>query len=90
MNEHAANVEELAQEYGPMRKMSGYDECVAGVVERYGECPIFCYDYDKLMARLMADGMTDEEADEFFRYNQLGWWVGETTPCFIHLTEVSP
>jgi hypothetical protein len=31
----------------------------------------------------MDDGMTDEEAIEYFEYNQIGAWVGEQTPCFI-------
>jgi hypothetical protein len=33
----------------------------------------------------MADGMEEEEAIEFFYFNQAGAWVGETTPCFITL-----
>ena len=35
--------------------------------------------------KLIDDGMSIEEAEEFFEYNQLGAWVGETTPVFITL-----
>jgi hypothetical protein len=29
------------------------------------------------------DGMTEEEAEEYFNFNQLGAWIGENTPCFL-------
>ena len=41
------------------------------------------YDYDKVLARHMADGMTEDEAVEFFEFNQIGAWVGGLTPCFV-------
>jgi hypothetical protein len=31
----------------------------------------------------MADGMTEEEAVEYFEYNVLGANVGPTTPIFV-------
>ena len=31
------------------------------------------------------DGMTDEEAEEFFTYNVSGSWVGEHTPIYVTL-----
>jgi hypothetical protein len=63
--------------------MDGYDDCIAGVVERFGQEPIVCYDRNKVLNKLMDDGLTSEEAVEFFEYNQIGAWVGEKTPCFI-------
>ena len=33
--------------------------------------------------------MTEEDAEEFFSFNQIGAWWGETTPCFITLGLVS-
>jgi len=27
--------------------------------------------------------MTQEDAQEFFEFNQFGAWVGEGTPCFL-------
>ena len=67
--------------------MPGYDDCIAGIVYRCGNLPIVCYDYNKVIAQLQNDGMTYEEAIEFYEFNQLGSWVGESTPCFIHLEE---
>jgi hypothetical protein len=63
--------------------MDGFDDCIAGVVQRYGQPTIVCYDREKVLEQLMDDGMTDEEAIEYFEYNQIGAWVGEQTPCFI-------
>ncbi len=40
-----------------------------------------------MIAKLMTDGMSEEEAEEFFDYNQLGSYVGEQTPCFITLAD---
>ena len=66
-----------------MMIMDGFDDCIAGVVQRYGQPTIVCYDKEKVLKQLMDDGMTDEEAVEYFEYNQIGAWVGEQTPCFI-------
>jgi hypothetical protein len=63
--------------------MDGYDDCIVGVVERCGQDPIVCYDKGKVIQRLESDGMTTEEAEEFFYFNQLGSWMGSTTPCFL-------
>ena len=66
-----------------MMIMDGFDDCIAGVVHRYGQPTIICYDKEKVLEQVMDDGMTDEEAVEYFEYNQIGAWVGEQTPCFI-------
>ncbi len=47
--------------------------------------PIICYDRSRIIQRHVDDGMTEEEANEFFEFNQIGAWVGDTTPCFITL-----
>lgn len=77
-------IDELADGYGEtIMRMDGFDDCVAGFVERCGHPPILCYDVEKVIAKLESQGMTREEAEEFFAYNQLGAWVGEGTPCFL-------
>jgi hypothetical protein len=63
--------------------MDGYDDCIAGVLERFGMEPIIVYDKQRVLEKLMQDGATDEEAYEFFEYNQLGAWMGDGTPGFI-------
>jgi hypothetical protein len=68
-----------------MLTMDGYDDCIAGIVERFGQEPIVCYDIAKVIRQLGADGLDEDEAVEFFYYNQIGAWMGEGTPCFITL-----
>jgi hypothetical protein len=53
------------------------------VVTRFGLEPILCYDYDKVIATMIARGMTEEQALEDFEYNIIGAWVGDGTPCFL-------
>jgi hypothetical protein len=31
--------------------------------------------------------MNEEEAEEFFYFNQLGAWMGNLTPCFVTLID---
>jgi len=65
-------------------KMDGYDDCIVGMVERFGMTPIICYDKAKVLRKLLRDdGMTQDEAEEFFDFNQLGAWMGNGTPCFL-------
>lgn len=70
--------------------MDGYDDCIVGIVERYGQPPIVCYDKQKVLQSLEADGCDPDEAEEFFYFNQIGAWAGESTPCFLSLNESRP
>jgi hypothetical protein len=42
---------------------------------------------NKVLAALMQDGATHEEAVEWFEFNMVGAWVGEFTPAFIETLE---
>lgn len=64
--------------------MDGYDDCIEGVIERFGSPFYVVYNYDKVIGRLVSSGMTLEEAQEWYSYNMVGAYVGEATPCFIH------
>ena len=63
--------------------MDGFDDCIAGVSSRFGQVPVVCYDRNKVIKKLMDQGMTWEEAEEYHEFNQAGAWTGETTPAFI-------
>ena len=66
-----------------MLTMDGYNDCIVGVVERFGQNPIVCYDKERVIQRLESDGMNRDEAEEFFYFNQIGAWMGDSTPCFL-------
>jgi hypothetical protein len=68
-----------------MLKMDGFNDCIIGIVEQFGRPAIYCYDKDKVLAKLMAEGMDEEEAVDWFCFNQVSAWVGDTTPCFVTL-----
>lgn len=63
----------------------GFEDALIGITEYGpGREQLAVYDRDKCVEVLMTrDGMTDEEAVEFFEFNTLGAWVGEKTPLFL-------
>jgi len=80
-------LEILQEQYEGLLTMDGFDDCIIGVCNRFNQEPCVAYDHGKIIKKLMADGMTEDEAVEFFEFNQLGAWVGDHTPCFISHTE---
>ena len=70
-------------EYEGLLKMDGYDDCLVGVVERFGEDSYFIYDRELVLEKLQKGGMSYEEALEYYGFNQLGAYVGERTPAFL-------
>ena len=57
----------------------GYDEAVLGVD---GKTYRLIYSVDKVLSILCEQGMTWEEAREFFDFNVAGAYVGEKTPIW--------
>ena len=81
-----SELEEMYEEFQEVEflKMDGYDDCIIGVCERFGQEPILAYDKHKIISKMVEeDGMDIEEAEEFFAFNQIGAWMGDKTPCFI-------
>lgn len=61
----------------------GFEDALVGYAEIFNRV-IATYDRRKCIEILMnRDGMTEEEAEEFFSYNVTGSFVGEYTPAFI-------
>ena len=77
----------ISEEYPDLLKADGFDEAILGVVQRMGIQAI-CYDQDKVIDILMEDGMSLEEAVEYFEFNIAGAWVGESTPFFMQRMEL--
>lgn len=66
----------------------GLDEALIGVAERINLGPVAAYSVEKIYEILMnRDGMTYEEAIEFFDYNIKGAWMGEYTPVYVYTNE---
>ena len=67
-----------------MQKADGFDDAILGLGRRCGQPDLLVYDVDKCITILMKDGMTDEEAIEYFEFNVVGSYVGEGTPIFLY------
>jgi hypothetical protein len=66
----------------------GFEDAFLGVIYGKMRTPVACYDRNKCLAILVArDGMTEEEAEEFFAFNTEDAWVGEKTPMFLDSVE---
>ena len=63
-------------------KMDGFDEAIIGEVLRFSD-RFLIYDHKKVLEILMQQGMTEDEASEYWEFNQVGAWVGRTTPGFL-------
>jgi len=62
----------------------GFEEAIVGVAERCGQPSLVVYDAEKCLSILQdRDGMSREDAIDYFGFNTLGAWVGEHTPLFL-------
>jgi len=56
----------------------GFEEAFMGIARSCGAHPKACYDYDKCIEILvLRDGMSEEDALDFFEFNVAGAYVGE-------------
>lgn len=61
----------------------GYDTAILGVAEYAGET-LVVYDTQAIIDLLQRrDGMSEDEAEEFFEYNIAGAWMGKGMPVFL-------
>ena len=70
-----------------MLKADGFDEAIIGVARRCSQPDLLAYSVTKCLEILMEDGMTYEEAQEYFEFNVAGAWVGEETPVWVYDVE---
>lgn len=70
----------------------GFDDAIVGIGQRFSPCEgggatimfFVVYDRAKCIEQLVTrDGMSVDDAEEFFEFNTAGSYVGEATPCFL-------
>ena len=62
----------------------GFDDAIIGMAERINLGPVVAYSVSKILDIMIErDGMSYEDALEFYDYNIVGAWMGENTPVFI-------
>ena len=68
-----------------MMTADGFDEAVVGTITSYGRGESILYSTEKIIGIMMKrDGMSANEALEFFHYNILGSYNGEGMPAFLN------
>ena len=69
-----------------MLTADGLDAAIIGVGARCGQPDIVAYAVEKVLEILVArDGMSYEEALEFYEFNIEGAWVGDQTPLWVRV-----
>jgi hypothetical protein len=67
--------------------LDGYDDAIMGValgwVEGSRQGVVTLYDKSKVLSLLVGQGVTDEDALEYFEFNILGGYLGPKTPIFF-------
>jgi|TARA_B110000908_G_scaffold136268_1_gene161398 hypothetical protein len=64
--------------------LSDLDDAIIGVVEEFGNGPRILYSTEKIIQILIdRDGMSEEEAVEYYGFNILGMFAGEQNPVFL-------
>ena len=68
-----------------MMTADGFDEAIIGSITSYGRGETVLYSTQKIIEVMMErDGMTAEDAMEFFNYNILGSYNGNGMPAFLN------
>lgn len=69
------------------------EQALIGICEQFGRPPVAVYDFNKCIDILKQDGTNEDpdtdydDAIDYFYYNTLGTWAGDSTPVFITLYE---
>ena len=63
--------------------IDGFDSCIIGTTDLPDGGASVCYDTSKIIKELRKQGMTHQEAIEYFDYNIEGAKFSECNPTFI-------
>jgi len=58
----------------------GFNDALIGITSKN----LAVYDIDKCIKVLMKDGMSEDEALDYFYFNVEGSYMGDKTPIYIH------
>ena len=80
------NLQFIKDNYPDVLIADGFDDAIIGIAERYGMNPVVLYNKNKCLNIMQTrDGMSEEDAIDFFYYNIVGAYMGEHTPCFAEI-----
>jgi hypothetical protein len=75
-------IEEILGEDENVLLADGFEDAFVGIGRQFGK-PFAIYDRFECIEILIKEGMSEEEAEEYFQYNTEGAWVGDQTPIFL-------
>jgi hypothetical protein len=85
MNDHRHFITEFLYKNFPNKEFllaDGFELAFLGVKKR-GKNIVLCYDREICLAILMCDGLSFEDAIEYFDFNVSSAYLGALTPLFI-------
>ena len=72
-----------AQELDDVVLLDGLDTAILGLVKLPNGSTVLAYSTRRILDSLVADGMTEGEAQEYFDFNIDGLYAGPGTPVFV-------
>ena len=64
--------------------LTDLDDAIIGIVEEFGNGPRILYSTEKIIQILIdRDGMSEEEAIEYYGFNIVGMFAGGQNPVFL-------
>jgi len=64
--------------------LDGFDEALIGCGSQYSKQLLVVYSASKIIKCLIQQGMTEEDALDYYNYNISCAWVGDGTPFIVH------
>ena len=71
----------ILEDYEDVLIADGFDDAVIGIEPLTMRV---VYDIDKVIEILIGQGMSHDEAVEYYEFNIVGAYVGEQTPLFVN------
>lgn len=76
------HLDQTEEEYLRLEPREDFDPCVVGLVRQFNTT-FLLYSTQRILEMFMQQGMTYEEATEYFEFNTVGAWMGPRTPLFL-------
>lgn len=67
-----------------------FDVAILGLTQQFSAPRCVCYDRARVIDVLIEMGCDHDDAEDFFAFNIIGAYVGDTTPVFLERIESCP
>lgn len=71
------------EEFIRLEPKEKFDKYILGVIEGMNVELVLVYDKNGIITELISDGMSYDEALEYYEYNILGAYWGDKTPLYL-------